>query len=79
MLYACTCEIDCQKEAIEMLQDSSGAFLGSHLEVSIIDAADLPLGILAGAKPLLLPEPPEASDSGGAVAPPPEAPNFGIP
>ena len=63
-----------------MLQDSSGAFLGSHLEVSIIDAADLPVGILAGAKPQLLlpPEPPEASDS-GAVAPPPQAPNFGIP
>lgn len=54
----------------------------SHLQVSIIDAADLPVGILAGAKPKLLlpPEPPEVpSDSGEAVAPPPQAPTFGRP
>lgn len=51
-------------------------------KVSIIDAADLPVGILAGAKPKLLlpPEPPEVpSDSGEAVAPPPQAPTFGRP
>eukprot|EP00435_Cladocopium_sp_Y103_P058679 s621_g20.t1 len=42
-------------------------------KVSIIDTADLPVGILAGAKPkLLLPPEPPASDSGEAVLAPTE-------